>query len=61
MIENQYVGILAFADDIVLIANGYRQAQEMMYTMESILRRYSLELNITKTKYIASMAGRLTY
>ena len=61
MIENQYAGILAFADDIVLIANGYQQAQEMMYTMESILRRYSLELNIAKTKYIASSAGRLTY
>ena len=61
MIDNHYAGILAFADDIVLIANGYEQAQEMMYTMESILRRYSLELNITKTKYIASIAGRLTH
>ena len=33
----------------------------MMYTLESVLRRYSLELNVDKTKFIASNMGRITY
>ena len=33
----------------------------MMHTLEQVLRRYSLELNIDKTKYIASNVGRITY
>ena len=33
----------------------------MMFTLEAVLRRYSLELNVNKTKYIASMDGRITY
>ena len=33
----------------------------MMSTLEAVLRRYSLELNVNKTKYIASMEGRITY
>ena len=32
-----------------------------MFTLEAVLRRYSLELNANKTKYIASMEGRITY
>ena len=37
------------------------EAQEMMYTLEATLRRYSLELNTNKTKYIAPREGRITY
>ena len=33
----------------------------MMHTLKQVLRRYSLELNIDKTKYITSNAGRITY
>ena len=33
----------------------------MMHTLEIALRRYSLELNTDKTKYIASTIGRITY
>ena len=33
----------------------------MMLTLETALRRYSLELNINKTKYITSSIGRITY
>ena len=33
----------------------------MMHTLEQVLRRYSLELNIDKTKYIASNVGRISY
>ena len=32
----------------------------MMFTLETVLRR-SLELNVNKTKFIASMEGRITY
>ena len=60
-INNQYVGILAFADDLVLLAEGFEQAQTMMYNLENILTRYQLTLNIQKTKYISSHPGRLTY
>ena len=53
--------MLAFADDIALVANDYQQAQEMMNTLETVLRRYSLQLNINKTQYIANQAGRILY
>ena len=53
-IENDYVGILAFADDIAMIANDYEQAQSMLHTLETLLDRYQLELNIRKTQFIAS-------
>ena len=33
----------------------------MMYTLESILRRYGLQLNINKTQYIANYPGMITY
>ena len=33
----------------------------MVDALETILRRYSLELNIAKTKFIASHEGYLTY
>ena len=56
-IDNDYVGILAFADDIAMIANDYEQAQSMLHTLEILLNRYQLELNIRKTQYIASYNG----
>ena len=60
-IDNEFVGVLAFADDIALISTDYMQAQEMMYTLETILRRYGMELNIGKTQYISNYEGRITY
>ena len=56
-LENDYVGILAFADDIAMVANDYEQAQMMLQTLETLLDRYQLELNIRKTQYIASYNG----
>ena len=44
-----------------MLARNFNEAQEMMLTLETALRRYSLELNINKTKYMASTEGRLTY
>ena len=60
-IEDDYVGILAFADDIAMVANNYEQAQNMLLTLETLLDRYQLELNIRKTQYIASYDGQLSY
>ena len=60
-IENVFVGILAFADDIALIANNYDEAQSMLNTLEIMLNRYKLELNIRKTQYIANIDGTLLY
>ena len=60
-IENDFVGILAFADDIAMVANNYGQAQNMLLTLETLLDRYQLELNIRKTQYIASYDGQLNY
>ena len=51
------MGFLAFADDIALIATDFPHAQEMMYALELVLRRYGLELNIN----IANQTGRITY
>ena len=59
--DNEYVGVLAFADDIALIANSYEQAQSMLNTLEIMLNRYKLELNIRKTQYIANIDGILLY
>ena len=56
-LENDYVGILAFADDIAMVANDYKQAQMMLQTLEALLDRYQLELNNRKTQYIASYNG----
>ena len=56
-IENAFVGILAFADDIAMIANNYEQAQSMLTTLEILLNRFQLELNIRKTQYIANTNG----
>ena len=56
-IENDYVGILAFADDIAMIANDYEEAQRMLQILEALLDRYQLELNIRKTQYIANYNG----
>ena len=33
----------------------------MMYTLESVPGRYSLELNVDKTKFNVSSLGRITY
>ena len=60
-IENDFVGILAFADDIAMVANNYEQAQNMLLTLETLLNRYQLELNIRKTQFIASYNGQLSY
>ena len=53
MMDEYYVGILAFADDLVLLAEGYEQAQDMLYNLENVLNRYAMILNIEKTKYIS--------
>ena len=39
-IENEFVGILAFADDIAMIANSYEQAQSMLTALEILLNRF---------------------
>ena len=39
-IDNDYVGILAFADDIAMVANNYEQAQNMLLALETLLDRY---------------------
>ena len=44
-----------------MLARNFVEAQEMLNTLDNALRRYSLELNINKTKYLASEVGRLIY
>ena len=44
-----------------MIANSYDQAQSMLHTLETLLNRYQLELNIRKTQYIADCNGQLSY
>ena len=39
-IDNDYVGLLAFADDIAMIANNYDEAQNMLSALETLLDRY---------------------
>ena len=39
-IDNDYVGLLAFADDIAMIANNYDEAQSMLSALETLLDRY---------------------
>ena len=57
----EFVGILAFADDIVLIAESYEQSQEMLNQLELLLSRLRLELNVRKTQFMSNYEGNLTY
>ena len=57
----EFVGILAFADDIVLIAENYEQSQEMLNQLELLLSRLRLELNVRKTQFMSNYEGNLTY
>ena len=59
--ENNFVVILAFADDIAMVANNYEQAQNMLLILETLLDRYQVELKIRKTQFIANYNGQLSY
>ena len=39
-IENEFVGILAFAADIAMIANSYEKVQSMLTALEILLNRF---------------------
>ena len=49
-IEDRKVAILAFADDIVLIAKNETDLQKMLVTSEQWCNKFRLEVNIDKTK-----------
>jgi hypothetical protein len=51
-IGNTQVAILAFADDIVLIANGEIELNQMLAKTENWCNRYRLEVNTDKTKVV---------
>ena len=38
-LNGEYLGLLAFADDIALLADGYKQAQETLNALSQILNR----------------------
>ena len=46
--------MLAFADDTVIPAKGYKQAQQVLNTLSDLLNRLQLELNVDKTEYMTS-------
>ena len=45
---------LRYADDIVLIANSPQELQELVSRLDKISRKFGLEINVNKTKVMAS-------
>jgi len=45
---------LRYADDIILLAASEAELQELMDRLEQVSRRYSLLININKTKVMVS-------
>ena len=45
---------LRYADDIILLATSEAELQELMLRLDRVSRRYSLLINIDKTKVMAS-------
>jgi len=45
---------LRYADDIILLATSVAELQEMVDRLDRVSRRYSLLINIDKTKVMAS-------
>ena len=55
----EYVGILAFADDIALTDTSIPRMQSNLTLLESMLNRFGMELNTEKTEYMTQMTGEL--
>jgi len=45
---------LSYADDIILLATSEAELQELVDRLDGVSRRYSLLINIDKTKVMAS-------
>ena len=45
---------LRYADDIILLATSEAELQELVVRLDRVSRRYSLLINIDKTKVMAS-------
>jgi len=53
-IGGQMITNLRFADDIILMASSEAELQELVDRLDRVSRRYSLLINIDKTKVMAS-------
>jgi hypothetical protein len=53
------VQIIAYADDVVLIARSYRDLIEGFHSLESVAVWIGLKINQNKTKYMAMNTRRL--
>ena len=47
---------LRYADDIILLATSVAELQELVDRLDRVSRRYSLVINIDKTKVMGAMA-----
>jgi len=45
---------LRYADDIILLATSEAELQELVDRLDQVSRRYSLNINVDKTKVMAS-------
>ena len=53
-IEGQIVTNLRSADDIILLATSEAELQELVDRLDRVSRKYSLLINVDKTKVMAS-------
>jgi len=53
-IGGRMIANLRFADDIILLATSEAELQELVDCVDRISRKYSLLINIDKTKVMAS-------
>jgi len=47
---------LRYADDIILLATSEAELQELVDRLDRVSRRYSLVINVDKTKVMAATA-----
>ena len=53
-IRGQMISIFCYADDIILLATSEAELQELVDRLDWVSRKYSLLINVDKTKVMAS-------
>ena len=51
-LDNEYVGVLAFADDLAITDINLERMNENLVIFDELIGRYSMQLNVDKTEFM---------